>query len=68
MKIHFDEQAEALYIRLVDEKIIDSEQVQLQPGVILDFNAAGQVIGMELLKVNTYIPVAQLKYLDFTVT
>jgi len=66
MKIHFDEQAEALYIRLVDEKIIDSEQVQ--PGVILDFNAAGQVIGMELLKVNTYIPVAQLKYLDFTVT
>jgi len=68
MKIHFDEQAEALYIRLVDEKIIDSEQVQLQPGVILDFNAAGQVIGMELLKVNTYIPIAQLKYLDFTVT
>jgi len=68
MKIHFDEQAEALYIRLVDEKIIDSEQVQLQPGVILDFNADGQVIGMELLKVNTYIPIAQLKYLDFTVT
>jgi len=66
MKIHFDEQAEALYIRLVDEKIIDSEQVQ--PGVILDFNADGQVIGMELLKVNTYIPIAQLKYLDFTVT
>lgn len=66
MKVHFDERAEALYIRLADDKVLDSEQVQ--PGVILDFNAAGQVIGMELLKVNEYIPVSQLKHLDFEVT
>jgi len=66
MKIHFDEQAKALYIRFVDAKIIDSEQVQ--PGVILDFNAAGQVIGMELLKVDEYIPISQLKHVDFEIT
>jgi uncharacterized protein YuzE len=66
MKIHFDEPTQALYIRLVDAKIIDSEQVQ--PGVILDFNAAGQVVGMELLKVKEYVPISQLKRVEFEVT
>lgn len=66
MRIHFDEQTKALYIRFTDAKIIDSEQVQ--PGVILDFNATGQVVGMELLKLNEYIPVSQLKRIDFEVT
>lgn len=66
MKIHFDEQTQAIYIRLVDSKIVDSEQVQA--GVILDFNAEGQVVGMELLKVKDYIPLAQLKHIEFEIT
>ncbi len=66
MKIHFDEQTQAIYIRLVDSKIVDSEQVQA--GVILAFNAEGQVVGMELLKVKDYIPLAQLKHVEFEIT
>lgn len=34
MKIHFDEQADALYIRLNDAQIVASEEVK--PGIILD--------------------------------
>jgi|WetSurMetagenome_2_1015567.scaffolds.fasta_scaffold07458_5 uncharacterized protein YuzE len=66
MKIHFDEQTQAIYIRLVDSKIVDSEQVRA--GVILDFNAEGQVVGMEFLKVKDYIPLAQLKHVEFEIT
>ncbi len=66
MKIHFDEQEKTLYIRFFDSKAIDSEQIQ--SGVILDFSAMGQVIGIELLKVNEYIPMSQLKYVDFEIT
>lgn len=66
MKIHFDEQTQAIYIRFVDSKIVNSEQVQ--SGVILDFNVNGQVVGMELLKVKDYIPLAQLKHVEFEIT
>jgi uncharacterized protein YuzE len=36
MKVHFDEKADALYLRLDDSKIIESQEVQ--PGIVLDFN------------------------------
>lgn len=47
MKIEYDPEIDALYIRLTDSKIIDSEQVQ--PGIILDFDAAGKVVSVEVL-------------------
>ena len=37
MKVHFDEQADAVYVRLDDSPIIESEEVH--PGIVLDFNA-----------------------------
>jgi len=37
MKVHFDPKSDALYFRLDDSKIVESEEVK--PGVILDFNA-----------------------------
>jgi len=56
MKMHFDEQADAVYLRLDDSKIIESEEAQ--PGVILDFNAQHQVVGIEILKVKERIPLS----------
>ncbi|MFZ5509022.1 MAG: DUF2283 domain-containing protein, partial [Pseudomonadota bacterium] len=41
MKIEYDPTADALYVRLSEAAIIESEQVQ--PGVILDFDASGKV-------------------------
>ena len=49
MKIEFDPVVDALYVRLTDQKIIESEEVQ--PGVILDFDAAGKVVCIEILSV-----------------
>lgn len=58
MKIHFDQETDALYLRLDDTPIVNSEEVR--PGVILDFDQNDQVIGMEILKVGERIPMANL--------
>lgn len=49
MKLKIDEQSDALYLRLNDDAIVESEEVQ--PGVILDFDEQGRVVGVELLRV-----------------
>ena len=50
MKIEFDPTADALYVKLNDSKIIESEQVQ--PGIVLDFDENGKVVGVEILSVS----------------
>ena len=44
MKMHFDEKADAIYLRLDDSKIVESEEVQ--PGLILHFAKNGRVVGI----------------------
>nr|MBI3612651.1 DUF2283 domain-containing protein [Nitrospirota bacterium] len=65
MKVHFDEKADALYLRLDDSKIIDSEEVQ--PGIVLDFNESKQVVGIEILRVKDRVPLANLKQMQFEI-
>lgn len=65
MKMHYDEKSDALYLRLDESRIIESEEVQ--PGIVLDFNANNQVVGVEILRVKKRVPLADLKYLDFKV-
>jgi uncharacterized protein YuzE len=47
MKLHVDQEADALYLKLDDSKIIESEEVS--PGIVLDFDEHNQVVGIELL-------------------
>ena len=47
MKFDYDPEVDALYVRLTDAKIIESEEVQ--PGIILDFDERGNVAGVEIL-------------------
>lgn len=47
MKLQVDRETDALYLRLDDSKVIESEQVA--PGVVLDFNDANEVVGIEIL-------------------
>lgn len=66
MKMHYDEQADALYLRLDESAILESEEVQ--PGIVLDFNASNQVVGIEILRLKERVPSANLKQLLFVVT
>lgn len=65
MRVHLDEQADALYLRLDESNIVDSEEVS--PGVILDFNDRDQVVGIEILRVKERVPRANLRQMQFEV-
>jgi len=65
MKMRYDQKTDALYLRLDDSKILESEEVQ--PGIVLDFNADKQVVGVEILRIKERVPSADLKHLDFKV-
>lgn len=47
MKLHIDEIADALHLQLVDDSVAESEEVA--PGVIVDYDAGGEIIGLEIL-------------------
>ena len=47
MKLTIDPDADALYLRLSDAQIRDSEQVA--SGIVLDYDAHDNVIGVEML-------------------
>jgi uncharacterized protein YuzE len=65
MKMHYDEKSDALYLRLDESKIIESEEVQ--SGIVLDYNDNKQLVGVEILRVKERVPSADLKHLDFKV-
>jgi uncharacterized protein YuzE len=65
MKVHFDEKADAIYVRLDESEIVDSEEVR--PGVILDFNEQDEVVGIEILRVKRRVPLADLRQMQFEV-
>lgn len=65
MKVRFDEEADALYVRLGDSRIVDSEE--LRPGLIVGLHERGEVVGMEILGVAKHVAISDLKLMDFEV-
>ena len=63
MKLHIDKEADALYLRLDDSAIVESEEVA--PGVVLDYNEANQVVGIEMLHLSKRSPDLNLTTLEF---
>ena len=47
MKLTIDREADALYLDLDDAPAAESEEIS--PGLILDYNASGKVVGIEML-------------------
>jgi uncharacterized protein YuzE len=50
MKLKADRENDAIYFRLDDSKIIESEEVDKD--LILDYNEEGKVVGIEILNVS----------------
>ncbi len=63
MRLKVDHKNDALYFRLNESAIIDSEEVK--PGVILDYDANDNVIGIEILGLSKRVPLEMLKSLQF---
>ena len=63
MRLHVDKEADALYLRLDDSKIVESEEVS--PGVVLDFNEHNQVVGIEMLNLSKRAPNLDLREFQY---
>lgn len=63
MRLRVDKENDALYFQLDESAVVESEEVQ--PGVILDFNAEGDVVGIELLNLSKRVAPERLRVLQF---
>ena len=63
MKLHIDKKADALYLRLDDSAIVESEEVS--PGVVLDYNESNEVVGVETLYLSKRSSNLNLSALEF---
>jgi uncharacterized protein YuzE len=63
MRLKVDKENDALYFRLDESAVIESEEVA--PGVILDFDKQGRVVGIEILALSTRTEPQQLRVLQF---
>jgi len=63
MRIKIDETNDALYFRLDESPVVESEEIQ--PGIIIDYDAKGQAVAIEILGIKKRIPSEELKRLQF---
>ena len=63
MKLSVDKEADALYLRLDDSPISESEEVA--PGVVLDYNERNEVVGVEMLRLSKRASALNLSGLEF---
>ena len=54
MKIKYDEEADAMYIRFIDEPVDQTKEID--ENTIIDLNKQGEIIGIELLFVKERKP------------
>jgi uncharacterized protein YuzE len=57
VKVHVDKEADALYLRLDDSKIVESEEIA--PGMVVDYNRKDAVVGVEVLHLSKRVPKAK---------
>jgi uncharacterized protein YuzE len=53
MKTHYDEEADALYLRFTDTPVVESEEVR--PGIVFDFDAEGRIVAVEILDASEHL-------------
>lgn len=63
MKISYDEEADALYIKFRDGEYVESDEVQ--DGIILDYDGGRNLIAIEILNASSRFALQDLTNLSF---
>ena len=63
MRIRVDRKNDALYFRLDESKIVESEEIQ--PGVIIDYDKDDKIIGIEFLSISSRTSEDELSSIQF---
>lgn len=54
VNLHYDPATDAAYLRFSEQAVMESEEVS--PGVVLDYDADGRMVGMEVLQARSHLP------------
>jgi len=65
MKVRYDEQADAVYIKFKDAKYYESDEIK--NGIILDYDKRGNIIGIEILSASNHLLPVDLASIQFEV-
>ena len=58
MKVHYDSATDSLYIDLSSRPGADADEVS--PGIVLDYDAEGKVVGIDIQHASTMVDLARL--------
>ena len=62
MRLRIDKESDALYLRLDEAAVVESEEVS--EGIILDFDSVGRVVRVEILALSTRTDPEALRVLE----
>ncbi len=54
IRMHYDQATDAAYLRFSASTVVESEEVA--PGVVLDYDSDGRMVGMEVLDARRHLP------------
>jgi len=63
MRLKVGKENDALDFRMDESSIVESEEVQ--PGVVIDYNADGKVVGIKILNLSQRVASDHLKVLQY---
>jgi uncharacterized protein YuzE len=58
MKVYYDSETDSLYIDLSKRPGVDASEVA--PGIVLDFDEAGKVVGIDIQRASTVVDLNRL--------
>ena len=53
MKLEYDPEVDALYVRFADTSVAETEEVRA--GIMLDFDASGRIVAIEALDASVHL-------------
>jgi len=59
MKFHYYIETDSLYIELSEKPSVDSQEIK--PGVVLDFDAEGHLVGLDLDHASKFVNLSRLE-------
>ena len=54
VRLNYDPEADAAYLRFSDQTVAESDEVS--PGVVIDYDGEGRMVGMEVLNARRHLP------------
>ena len=66
MRIHYYAESDSLYIDLIERPSADSREIQ--PGIVLDFDAAGNLVGIDIDHASKVVDLSRLDIESLPVT